>query len=772
MSSTPLSDLHRPLRSWPALAALTLLVLTSLYAVYTLTDSINRVRTQPAPQSLPVHPTTLIQADLELLHALLQDSAEQPQAVTNLSAEITALRSVVGRLSEVDDDAENQHQLLLLEQKLSADIDQLERLINVAAANPGQSGVAMTNLSQKKLARMLQANSHAMATLSIQSQTDRNRQLQQNAALTAHGRWAIVLLGLLTLGLIALAIQQWQAFRKQATAQPDHDPVKSMIEGLPDGCMVLNQNREIKAHNSSAAKLLPEPAETLEGVDAASLYSQICLDSTQSRDDLSHWLDNLNADSTSTIELLDHQNRHLMIRERPTQDGEITAIIRDISDLKEAGEQLQQATDFDSLTGLPNRALFLRKLRSYARSDDPSIALVIIDLRDFRQLNDSYGQDIGDQLLISTSISLISKMPDDALVARISGDEFAVMVHPLDDKDQIEHATQDFLDELKRGVSAGTREIPVRASVGISYGPDHAVSPVELKNTADSACSQAKKQGSNTFAIFDRKLQENAERQRQIEMGLLTAIAQDELQIEYQPQINIKTNLTAGMEALVRWENDILGKVSPAEFIPTAEKSGLIVELGEWVLKKAISDYQQLASYGLSPGVLSVNLSRKQFDSPDLINSIKQVLQDTAMQPELLTLEITETAILDNREHAEAVLRQLHEIGVNLSIDDFGVGYSTFLELRDFPVNEVKIDRTFITDVTTCDNSQKIIQAIVNVAEAIGAEVVAEGIESQEQFDCIKSLGCHRAQGYFLCEPMSITAFPDMVLGGADSTVA
>ncbi len=212
--------------------------------------------------------------------------------------------------------------------------------------------------------------------------------------------------------------------------------------------------------------------------------------------------------------------------------------------------------------------------------------------------------------------------------------------------------------------------------------------------------------------------------------------------------------------------------MSPAEFIPRAEQSGLIIELGEWILNRAIQDYQKLASVGMAPGVLSVNLSRRQFDNPDLISNLRKVLRDTGMKAEMLTLEITETAILDDRKHAEEVLRQLHMIGVNLSIDDFGVGYSSFLELRDFPINEVKIDRSFVSDVVSCDNSRKIIQAIVNVANAIGAEVVAEGIENREQFDCISALGCHRAQGYFLCEPMSPTTFPDVVLGGGDTTLA
>lgn len=746
-----------PSLTWTALTTLFVLVLGGLWAIYNFQSSVgvaamdnNLVRT---------HTTTIIQTKLETMRERLLETVEEPLAAVALTADISKLRETIAGLK-----AYNKPELDHLQNRLSNDLDQLQRLIAVANRNPAQSNSALNNLSLKKLNRMLQANTHALTAANLHQ-----RQPEQAVSAADQARWAVALPAFLMVGLILLAVRQWLARHRHTPIESDHQHLKHAIEGLPDGCIVLNQDREVTVHNSSVTKLMHTPRDTIDGVDAASLYSQICLDSTQSRDDLSNWLDNLHPDSTSSLEVVDHRNRHLLIRERPTGLGDITATIRDITEIKATAEQLQLATDFDYLTGLPNRALFLRKLRELARDPEQSIALIVLDLRDFRQLNDSYGQNIGDQLLIGTSLCLISQMPEDAFIARIAGDEFAVIVQPIGDRKLIENSTQSLLEMLKQGVSAGERNIPVRASVGITYGPEHALSPVELKNTADSACSQAKKQGNYTFAIFNRKLQEDADRARLIEVGLINAITQDELQIEYQPQVDTRTHRTAGMEALIRWENSEFGKVSPAEFIPTAEKSGLIAELGAWVLNKAIADYQQLAAFGLSPGVLSVNLSRKQFDSSELISSVRKILADTGMLPELLTLEITETAILDDRERAADVVNELHDIGVNLSIDDFGVGYSSFLELRDFPVNEVKIDRMFIKDITSCDNSRKIIQAIITVADAIGAEVVAEGIESQEQFECIKSLGCHRAQGYFLCEPMSISAFPDLVLNGADT---
>jgi len=748
-----------PLRSWPALSALMLLVLLALYAVFNLTHSVPLTAQNSASNRtfFAVEPG-VIKEQLYALQTLSQTNTEtrlDPAVTTAHTDTIRAQLNVLLTPSRTDN-------TYLLWQKLKRDLDQMEQAI--ASNEAGRTELQTT------LGGMLRSLDHVISMQTIHQDTALVSAQQRAQIRQQYGRWAMVLLGLLMLGLIALAFQQRRAFKHRSSDTSNRETLKHAIEGLPDGCIVLDPERRVAAHNTSMLKLLPNSADNLDGTYAESLYSRICHDSTQTRDELDDWLTNLSEDSTSAIEVLDHRNRHLLIRERPTRNGEITTIIRDISDIKEAQRRLQQATDFDALTGLPNRALFMRSLRRYTRESDQSVALIVCDLRDFRQINDSFGQHAGDQLLISIGQCLKETMPSEATIARISGDEFAVMIHPVADKKQVESATQAFLTKLESGLPAERETLPVRASVGISYGPEHGVSPVELKNTADSACAQAKREGSNHFAIFDRKQQEFAEREHAINIGLAQAVKDNEFQIEYQPQIDIATNLTSGMEALVRWNSESLGRVSPAEFIPLAEKSGLIVELGTWVLNKAIEDYLLLTSVGMSPGALSVNISRRQFDNPDLVASIEKILHDTGMKPELLTLEITETAILDNRDHAEDVLHTLSSFGTNLSIDDFGVGYSSLLELRDFPINEVKIDRMFVKDVVQCQNSRKIIQAIVNVADAIGAEVVAEGIENREQFECIRELGCDRAQGFFLCEPMTATTFPDVVLGGGSTS--
>lgn len=738
----------------------------ALLAVFS-TSAVDGYAASSNTSPIPAQPSAHAQINVKIQSKLqelrwISLSHNNASNTARFAAELPKLRSLANELTQAQDP-----RLVQLHDTLIKDIDQMNLLIKVAASNPNSSTEAFVSLSRKKLTRMIEANEQLIATLELDDK-DPLLPPQQLGSVAQSGVWIPAFLGLIALLAIPMTLLL-RSKRKPPRSTAASDPLKSVIEGLPDGCVVLDENREIKAHNSSAAELLPSPAPSLEGIDAANLYAQICLDNTQTHADLNHWLENLHADCTSSIELMDHRNRHLLIRERPTKSGEITTIIRDITDVKEARHKLQQATDFDTLTGLPNRALYLRKLRGYSRSSEKTIALINIDIRDFRQVNDSFGQNVGDQLLIGVANCLQSVMPEDAFIARVSGDEFSVMIHPLDDRAKVEQSVSTILDQLRRGIHAGREIIPVHASVGIAYGPEHGVSPIELKNSADSACSQAKKSINNSFCTFSREWQQNAERVRAIEMGLLAAIENNELRLAYQPQLELATNTIAGMEALVRWDSAKLGKISPTEFIPAAEKSGLIIDLGIWVLKNAINDFLQLKAYDFAPGSLAVNLSRKQFDSPDLIRHITEILEHTQMPHHQLTLEITETAILDDRVRAEHTLKQLHALGVNLSIDDFGVGYSSFLELRDFPISEVKIDRSFIHDVVDCDNSQKIIQAIVNVAEAIGAEVVAEGIESQAQFDAIRQLGCHRAQGFFLCEPKNIKAFPKHALHLAET---
>ncbi len=547
----------------------------------------------------------------------------------------------------------------------------------------------------------------------------------------------------------------------------DDDP-HTLMEGVADGFVVIDKQRRVTGFNSKLARLLPVANSGLDhpqaGMEVRSLYEQLCGDSTQALQKLDDWLGSLSGDNTSSLELTTKHEQHWLISERSIREGKVAGTVRDISEQRQSLKDLDEATGTDALTGLPNRCSLIDSLRQAAREYQP-YALLVCDLRDFRQINDSYGQYFADQLLIEVASRLQQAMPSGAVVARIAGDEFGVLVCPCSSTAELQQRGANFLNSIAAGVPVAARLLPVRASMGLSMAPQDGSTANELLSGADSAVARAKTQGMNTVVVYDRHWQLAADRAHQIDIGLEKAMERDEFTLFYQPQMDVASGLTCGMEALLRWHSRSLGTVPPADFIPRAERTDLITRIGQWVVQQAVSDYQRLARFGTSPATLSINLSRRQFADEHGILELLETIKTCGISPELLTLEITETALLDDRKRALEMLLRIKELGVNLSVDDFGVGYSSFAELRDFPIDEVKIDKTFVHNLANSRQNQQIIRSTVAVAEALGAEVVVEGIETQAQLDHVRLLGCHRAQGFYLCEPMQATMIPDVCLG-------
>lgn len=555
---------------------------------------------------------------------------------------------------------------------------------------------------------------------------------------------------------------------KLNTRRNRQDSTNTLMEGVGDGFVVIDDKRRVTGFNSKLTHLLPEDDKGQNnpqaGMEVRSLYQQLCEDSTQALQKLDDWLSSLPGDSTSSLELTTKHEKHWLISERSIREGQVAGTVRDISAHRRSLKDLDQATGTDSLTGLPNRSSLIDSLRQAAREHQP-YALLICDLRDFRQINDSYGQYFADQLLVEVATRLQQAMPPNALVARTAGDEFGVLLKPCKSADELQRRAEEFLDSIAGGLAVAARLLPVRASMGLSMAPQDGGTASELLSAADSAVARAKTEGMNSVVVYDRRWQLAADRAHQIDIGLEKAMERGELTLFYQPQVDVASGLTCGMEALLRWHSRSLGTVPPQDFIPRAERSDLITRIGQWVVHQAVSDYQRLARFGTSPATLSINLSRRQFANEKGILQLLDTIRTCGISPELLTLEITETALLEDRERALEMLLRIKELGVNLSVDDFGVGYSSFAELRDFPIDEVKIDKTFVHNLANSRQNQQIIRSTVAVAESLGAEVVVEGIETQTQLDQARLLGCHRAQGFFLCEPMQATMIPDVCLG-------
>jgi len=536
--------------------------------------------------------------------------------------------------------------------------------------------------------------------------------------------------------------------------------MQSTLESLPDAIAIFNEQGQLMAVNDKLNRLMPlkiDP-QAFSNTDTTDLYAQISPDVLgieKARNRAREAVKDPN--STISFEVPSFGKRSLLVKERTTDDGGTA-----VSVYGSVHPTLNRMSD--PLTALANRTRLVQELAQRCSRTKNELSLIIVDLRSFRQINDTYGRAAGDELLRQTANCLRQAMPGDALIARTAGDEFAVLLESDLGRPAIEGMLQQFLKTLRGGLNVNELNVPVRASIGIAYAPEHGNTVSSLLKSADSACAQAKSGNDNALVVFNSTQQKAAKWRHQLEIGLQQAIEKNELALQYQPQIDIRTKMTCGMEALIRWNSAEFGKISPCDFIPVAEETGIIKHVGEWVLNQAVKDYQRLARYGMSPAMLSVNLSRKQFEGNRIVSDVENLLERTGFDPAKLCLEITETALASDSKQLRQQLLDLTSLGVRLAIDDFGVGYSSLLELRDYPITEVKIDRAFVTDIATNANSQDIVQAIVAISKSIGADVVAEGIENQEQFDKVAELGCDRAQGYFLCEPMAATTFPDVVL--------
>ena len=564
----------------------------------------------------------------------------------------------------------------------------------------------------------------------------------------------------LSLAGASILLALFLILRKLAASSGEYSSMQNTLEALPDAVALFNHKDQLIALNNKLTSLMPLKLErtVFANTSTTDLYAQISPDNLaieRARNRAREAAPDL--DSTISFELPSYGRRSLLVKERTTGAGGTSVSVY-------GSAHGSSARMRDPLTALANRTRLVQELAQRCSRTKNELSLIIVDLRSFRQINDTYGREAGDELLKQTAICLQHAMPLDALIARTAGDEFAVLLESDLGRKVVESMVTEFLKTLRMGLNINELNVPVRASVGIAYAPEHGNTVSNLLKSADSACAQAKHVSDNTLVVFNSLQQQQAKRRHQLEIGLQQAIKKKELSLQYQPQVDIRSKMTCGMEALIRWNHGEFGLVSPADFIPVAEETGIINQLGNWVLHQAVKDYQRLATYGMSPAVLSVNLSRKQFEGGQIVADVDKLLASTGFDPSKLCLEITETALAKDVDKLRIQLLELTSLGVSLAIDDFGVGYSSLLELRDFPIAEVKIDRAFITDIATDAHSQDIVAAVVDISRSIGAEVVAEGIENQLQFDMVAELGCDRAQGYYLCHPMDATTFPDVVL--------
>ena len=451
------------------------------------------------------------------------------------------------------------------------------------------------------------------------------------------------------------------------------------------------------------------------------------------------------------------------VRDPETQSLRAIFQIQDITDCKRAEAQLVHDAFHDGLTGLPNRALFIDHLRlAVARSgrkECPLFSVLFLDLDRFKVVNDSLGHLVGDKLLMAMAQRLESCLRPGDTIARLGGDEFTILLEDLKTNNEAIHVAERIQRELSKPFELDGRPISTSASIGIAPSTIGYEQPEDILRDADTAMYYAKSGGGSCHQVFEKSMHTRAVKLLQMQSDLRHAIENDELFVEYQPIVSLETFRITGFEALARWKHKEHGFINPGQFIPVAEETGLIIPLGEWILRQACAKTREWQEqYPMdAPLTISVNLSGKQFAQPDLIEQIEKTLQETNLAPTALKLEITESAMVENEEAASAMLRRLRMVGVGLSIDDFGTGYSSLSSLHRFPISTLKIDASFVRRMSGQNENTEIVRTIMSLAENLGMDVTAEGVETLEQVTKLRTFGCKKGQGFFFSRPVSAT---------------
>ena len=442
----------------------------------------------------------------------------------------------------------------------------------------------------------------------------------------------------------------------------------------------------------------------------------------------------------------------------------IVLLGRVLSERKLAEQRLRDQAIHDSLTGLPNRVLFMERLR-YAdararRRKDYLFALLFLDLDGFKLLNDSLGHPMGDQLLIQTAQRLKDCLRPEDIVARLGGDEFAILLEDLGEPAEAERVTERIHKQLAEPYQLEGHEMFITASIGIALSTTGYQRPEELLRNADTAMYQAKATRKGHHEIFDNRMHEQLLVRLNVEAGLRRALERQQLVVHYQPIVALESGKITGCEALMRWNHPDRGLVCPAEFIPIAEETGLILPMGDWILRTACAQNKAWQQAGLPALRISVNVSTRQLYQRRFTRSVAKALRDTGLDPHFLELEVTESILIENPEATSRTLKELADLGVKITVDDFGTGYSSLSYLRRFPLHALKIDQFFVSSLSKGEaGSAEIIAALIMLARSLKLEVTAEGVESEDQVVLLRSLKCARGQGFFFSRPIEPEAF-------------
>ncbi|MEL0168388.1 MAG: EAL domain-containing protein [Pseudomonadaceae bacterium] len=575
---------------------------------------------------------------------------------------------------------------------------------------------------------------------------------------------------LLYKGIFVEAIEQPYDQLAQSRAQ-----LQATFDAIPDMLFELDeQERIINCHASTDTRLKIEPQQ-LVGKLIAELLSDdvlpLCRQTMQNASARGYaqsqpfvfeqagqslWLQL----SVSARKIGGRPNGHVLL-------------VRDVSQLKQQEERILHLAHFDPLTGLPNRTLFRQRVTlslGVAQRHQQSVALLLIDLDHFKHINDTLGHSAGDQLLCAVAERLQPHLRAEDIVSRQGGDEFILALPDVDAAGAM-HAARRILDDLLEPLHFAGHVTTPSASIGIALFPNDSDDLDSLLQHADAAMYLAKQRGRNNVQFYTADLQSRMSRLLELENALRTAIERNELSLYYQPQWALAGQRLLGFEVLLRWHHPVLGNVSPAEFIPVAESSGQIGEIGHWVLEQGVAQLARWRAAGFTAITLAINLSAVQFRRTDLASQIAALLTDAQVPPEKLELELTEGTAMEDPKQARQQLSSLHQLGVRLAIDDFGTGFSSLAQLRHFPVDTLKIDRSFVQDIDVDQGSADMVRSIIQMAHNLGISTLAEGVETARQLQLLQQLECEAIQGYLWGRPLDCASAEELLTSQSPAVV-
>jgi diguanylate cyclase (GGDEF)-like protein/PAS domain S-box-containing protein len=552
----------------------------------------------------------------------------------------------------------------------------------------------------------------------------------------------------------ALLVGQDAGMQKLLTVGTADRTYRSFVEGMTDGAATVSTDGIVLFANQALATLVGSTCPVIVGQPVAELITD------GSRGRLDSVIGAEHAASSVEATLLSTTGVHVPVllgaSGVDTDDGHVICLtFTDLTGERAAEANLTHLAQHDALTDLTNRTLLIDRVQHALERHGPERGLMVLlfcDVDGFKNINDAYGHQVGDAVLIATAARLTSVVRPQDTVARIGGDEFVVFCESVSDMEQAALTAARIQSAVSAPLMIGDVDVDVTVSIGVAVaGSDDDANPDTLLRDADEAMYQAKRQGPNVIEMFDEKLRIVAAARIVLLTDLRRASTGQELQLVYQPVVRIDDEKVVGAEALLRWEHPTRGLISPAEFIPFAERSGLIVPIGAWVMHQAClqgAEWER-AEHGGSPMNLAVNVSGRQLgQGTGFVDLVKEALAESGLTPTSLTIEVTESALIDDAESALRVLHELKALGVRIAIDDFGTGYSSLIYLKRFPVDVLKVDRSFVEGLGQNTNDNAIVRSVIDLAQAFDMETVAEGIETVEQLDVLRSLGCRLGQGF------------------------